>query len=171
MEPTQRSALARLLNGLKREQHDYRPSLEVFPALNIEKLAGDMGLATAGAERGTREEPSSDSVAFDDVENRIIERVEAEKNAAHGLLLDELRTYKERLSSLDFEGRFATIRQAAPGAVSEFRSEAAQGRDELHRLRRHLRDLEVERDEFQRRNKLKRTARSSSGGSLTPRRT
>jgi len=59
MEPTQRSALARLLNGLKREQHDYRPSLEVFPALNIEKLAADMGLATAGAERGTREEPAA----------------------------------------------------------------------------------------------------------------
>ena len=167
MEPTQRSALARLLNGLKREQHDYRPSLEVFPALNIEKLAGDMGLARAGAERGTREEPASDSIAFDDVENRIIERVEAEKNAAHGVLLDELRTYKERLSSLDFEGRFATIRQAAPAAVSEFRSEAAQGRDELHRLRRRLRDLEVERDEFQRRNKLKRTARWASGGNLT----
>src|SRR6266480_3364950 len=114
MEPTQRSALARLLNGLKREQHDYRPSLEVFPALNIEKLAADMGLATAGAERGTREEPAADGIALDDVENRIIERVEAEKNAAHGLLLDELSTYKERLSSLDFEGRFATIRQAAP---------------------------------------------------------
>ena len=80
-----------------------------------------MGLATAGAERGTREEPAADGIALDDVENRIIERVEAEKNAAHGLLLDELRTYKERLSSLDFEGRFATIRQAAPAAVSEFR--------------------------------------------------
>jgi len=51
--------------------------------------------------------------------------------------------------------------------VSEFRAEAAQGRDELHRLRRHLRDLELERDEFQRRNKLKRTARWASGGNLT----
>ena len=142
MESTQRSALARLLNGLKREQHDYRPSLEVFPVLNIDKLAGEMALATTGAERGARQEPASDSIAFDDVENRIIERVEAEKNAAHGVLLDGLRTYKERLTSLDFEGRFGTIRQAAPAAVSEFRSEAAQGRDELHRLRRHLRDLE-----------------------------
>src|SRR5499425_98748 len=122
MEPTQRSALARLLNGLKREQHDYRPSLEVFPALNIEKLAGDMRLATVGAERGTREEPASGGVAFDDVENRIIERVEAEKNAAHGLLLDELRTYKERLSGLDFEGRFATMGQAAPPAPAFARS-------------------------------------------------
>jgi len=77
MESTQRSALARLLNGLKREQHDYRPSLEVFPALNIDKLAGEMALATSGADRGAREEPASDSIAFDDVENRIIERVEA----------------------------------------------------------------------------------------------
>jgi hypothetical protein len=164
---TQRSALARLLNGLKREQHDYRPSLEVFPALNVDKLAGDMALAATGRERGAREEPASDGATFDDVENRIIEGVEAEKNAAHGVLLDELRTYKERLTGLDFEGRFGTIRQAAPAAVSEFRAEAAQGRDELHSLRRHLRDLELERDEFRRRNKLKRTAHWASGGNLT----
>src|SRR5262249_27295006 len=164
MELTQRSALARLLNGLKREQHDYRPSLEVFPALNIEKLAGDMGLATAGAERGTREEPSSDSGAFDDVEHRIIERVEAEKNAAHGLRRDSWRKHSDALGGFESAGRFATIRHAAPGAVGESLSEAAQGRDDLHRLRRHLRDLEVERDEFQRRNKLKRTARWASGG-------
>src|SRR5262245_27910599 len=111
---TPRSALARLLNGLKREPHDYRPSLEVFPALDIEKVASDQALAATGAERGAREDPASDSAAFADVENRIVERVEAEKNAAHGVLLDELRTYQERLTGLDFEGRFGTIRQAAP---------------------------------------------------------
>jgi hypothetical protein len=167
MESTPRSALARLLNGLKREQHDYRPSLEVFPTLNVDKIARDMALAKTGAERGAREEPASDSIVYDDVENRIVEYVEAEKNAAHGLLLDELRTYRERLINLDFEGRFGTIRQAAPAAVSEFRAEAAQGRDELHSLRRHLRDLEMERDEFRRRHKLKRTAHWASGGNLT----
>ena len=110
MPSTQRSALGRLLHGLKREQHDYRASLELFPALNIDKLADDMGLATLGTDRGSREEPASDSVVFDEVENRILERVETEKNAAHGLLLDQLRTYQERLSGLDFEGRFGTIR-------------------------------------------------------------
>jgi hypothetical protein len=150
MPSTQRSALGRLLHGLKREQHDYQASLELFPALNIDKLADDIGLATLGADRGSREEPASDSVVFDEVENRIVERVETEKNAAHGLLLDQLRTYQERLSGLDFEGRFGTIRQAAPAAVTEFRAEAAQGRDELHSLRRHLRDLELEHEEFRR---------------------
>ena len=162
-----RSALSRLVNGLKREPHDYRASLEVFPALNIDKLAADMRLAKIGAERGAKEEPASSTVALDDVETRIVERVESEKNAAHGSLLDELRTYKERLAGLDFEGRFGTIRQAAPAAVGEFRAEAAQGRDELHGLRRHLRDLELERDEFRRRYRLKRSARWASGGNLT----
>ena len=161
------SALARLVGGLKREQHDYRASLEIFPALNVAKLAADFAVAKVGGTRGAKEEPSSDSVSLDDVESRIVERVEAEKNSAHGILLDELHLYKERLSGLDFEGRFATIRQAAPAAVSEFRAEAAQGRDELHSLRRHLRDVEAERDDFRRRHRLTRTARSAAGGSLT----
>ncbi len=161
------SALARLVGGLKREQHDYRASLEIFPALDVAKLASDFAVAKVGAQRGAKEEPSSDSVSLDDVESRIVERVEAEKNSAHGILLDELHLYKERLSGLDFEGRFATIRQAAPAAVSEFRAEAAQGRDELHSLRRHLRDVEAERDDFRSRHRLTRTARSAVGGSLT----
>ena len=140
MESRPKSALSRLVNGLKREQHDYRVSLDVFPALNIDKLAADMGLAKTGAERGAREDPASDTLGLDDMENAIVERVEAEKNAAHGILLDEVRTFKERLTGLDFEGRFGTIRQAAPAAVSEFRAEAAQGHyDEVHNLRRHLR--------------------------------
>jgi hypothetical protein len=167
MEVRPKSALSRLVNGLKREQHDYRVSLDVFPVLNTDKLARDLGLAKAGAERGAREEPASDTLAFDDVENAIVERVEAEKNVAHGMLLDEVRTYKERLTGLDFEGRFGAIRQAAPAAVSEFRAEAAQGRDELHGLRRHLADLEVERDEFRRRHNLKRAAHWATGGNLT----
>jgi hypothetical protein len=167
MEVRAKSALSRLVNGLKREQHDYRVSLDVFPVLNTDKLARDLGLAKAGAERGAREEPASDTLAFDDIENTIVERVEAEKNVAHGTLLDEVRTYKERLTGLDFEGRFGAIRQAAPAAVSEFRAEAAQGRDELHGLRRHLADLEVERDEFRRRHNLKRAAHWATGGNLT----
>jgi hypothetical protein len=162
-----RSSLARLVGGLKREQHDYRASLEIFPALNVAKLAADLAVGRKGAERGANDEPASESAGLDDIENRIVERVEAEKNSAHGILLDELHLYKERLAGLDFEGRFATIRQAAPAAVSEFRAEAAQGRDELHSLRRHLRDVEDERDDFRRRHRLLRTARSASGGNLT----
>src|SRR5580704_14242162 len=78
------SSLARLVGGLKREQHDYRASLDIFPALNVAKLA----VGRKGAERGANGEPATDSASLDDIENRIVERVEAEKNSAHGTLLD-----------------------------------------------------------------------------------
>src|ERR1700692_1778324 len=93
MESRPKSALSRLVNGLKREQHDYRVSLDVFPVLNADKIAADMRLAKTGAERGAREEPASDTLSLDDIENAIVERVEAEKNAAHGTLLDQVRNF------------------------------------------------------------------------------
>src|SRR5260370_23289193 len=129
MELRPKSALSRLVNGLKREQRDCRVSLDVFPVLNPDKLARDLELAKTGAERGAREEPAADTLALDDIESAIIERVEAENNTAHGTLLDEVRTYKERLTGLDFEGRLGTIWQAAPDAVCEFRAEEEKGRD------------------------------------------
>jgi hypothetical protein len=93
----------------------------------------------------------------------VIERVEAEKRSALGVLLDWLRVYAERLTGLDFEGRFGLIEQAAPEAISSLRAEAAQGRDELHRLRRELVELERERDTFRAMHALSRTARPLSG--------
>lgn len=160
--PTE-SALARLMKGLRREPHDYRSSLQIFPDLNVARVASELEIERQGAERGARNEPAAGSTGLDDVEHAIVERIEAEKKSAHGLLLDELRVYAERLTGLDFEGRFGLIEQAAPEAITSLRAEAAQGRDELHRLRRELVELERERDSFREANRLKRTARPLSG--------
>src|ERR1700681_4424391 len=102
MEARPKSALSRLVNGLKREQHDYRVSLDVFPALNTDKLAKYLKLAQTRAERGARAAPGSDTAVPHDTENAFVEREEAEKNDAHAALLDEIRTYTERLAGLDF---------------------------------------------------------------------
>ncbi|MQT11924.1 hypothetical protein [Segnochrobactrum spirostomi] len=161
------SVLPRLLAGLRKAPHDYRPSLQVFPDLEVERIAVELRLSERGAERGARDEPAMLQTQFDEVENRIVEKVQSEHKAAHGVLAEEMRAYTERLAVLDFEGRFALIRQAAPEAVSEFRAEAAQGRDELHRLRRQLKDLEDERADFRTRHKIRRTARPATGGGLT----
>jgi hypothetical protein len=161
------NALSRLLNGLRREPHDYRASLQTFPDLNVDVVARQMTLALQGAERGRKEEPESETAGLDSVEATIVERVEAAKSSAHATLLDQKNLYEERLASLDFESRFADIRQAAPEAISELRASAALGRDELNRIRRDLAFKEKERDNFRARHRLKRAARISSGGSKT----
>lgn len=161
-----KKAIARLLEGLRRPSHEFRSSLQVFPDLDVDRVAAELKLAEKGVERGRRDEPSPEAPGPDEVELAVVERVESEKRRAHASLVDETRSYAERLSGLDFEGRFSAIRQAAPETLGEFRTEAAAGRDELFGLRRDLREVEQERDAFKREHGITRAARRVTGGSL-----
>lgn len=157
-----KSILGKLKDSAFRPQHDYRVSLQIFPDLNIDKVAEDMDLARVGGDRGEHETPPATSISFDEVEMRIGERIRSAQKSAYSRLSDELRTYDDRLSGLDFEGRFADLRQAAPEAVSSFKAEAMQGRDELNPLRRALREANDEKSDFQKRHNLTRAARPTS---------
>src|SRR5260370_17116392 len=158
------SAIARLLGLLSQPQHPYRPTTEVFLDLNVDRVADNLSLAVEGSARGAENRPSSDAETLDDIEHRVVELIETNKQDAHSIYLEHLHTYDERLTALNFEERFAIIQQAAPESVGEFRAEAALGRDELFSLRRRLYDSEQERDDFRKRHKLVRPARLSSQG-------
>jgi len=151
--------LSRLVESSRRQPFDQRPSTQIFPDLNADLIASEMGLARIGRERGANEQPSAASAQFDDVEVKIIERVEAENKAARHLLEDNVRTYAERLASLDFEGRFTEIRHVVPACVGEFRAEVEKGRDELYRLGQRLRASSAQREAFLKSHKINRTAR------------
>lgn len=157
-----RTAIDRLLGLLSQPQHPYQPSTEVFLDLNVDRVADELRLVARGNDRGAENQPPSDSQTFDDVEHTIIERIEAHKQHAHSIFLEHLHTYDQRLTALNFEERFATIQQAAPEAVGEFRAEAALGRDELFGLRRRLYECELERDHFRESHQLARPARLST---------
>ncbi len=156
------SLFVKLKESAFRPQHDYRVSLQIFPDLNVDKVADDMDLERTGGERGERNTPATTAISFDEVEMRITERIGSAQKAAYSRLSDEIRTYEDRLSGLDFEGRFADLRQAAPEAISSFKAEAMQGRDELNSLRRALREADQERTDFQKRHDLTRAPRPTS---------
>ena len=156
------SSIARLLALFSQAPHDYRPATEIFLDLNVGHIADTLKLAQRGQERGAQSRPPADAQIFDDVEHQVLERIAAHKQDAHSLYLDHLQTYDHRLAALNFEERFATIQQAAPEAVGDFRAEAALGRDELFGLRRQVWDSERERDHFRARNKIARHARLST---------
>lgn len=156
------SILSRLRETAFRPQHDYRVSLQIFPALNVGKLADDLNVIDLGAARGAENSPPGTTAGFDEVELRIVEKMTSEQQAAAARLQDELQIYDERLSSLDFEGRFADLNRAAPEAISSFRAEAALGRDELNSLRRAIVEAENERAEFQSKHGLTRAPRPAT---------
>jgi hypothetical protein len=163
---TRPSAIARIRALLSQPTHAYRPATTVFLDLSVDRVADELRLVVQGSQRGAQNRPSSDAQTMDDVEHQIVERIEAHKQDANGIYLDHLHTYDERLTALSFEERFATIQQAAPEAVGDFRAEATIGRDELFVLRRRLNETEIERERFRARHRLERPARLNSLGKI-----
>ena len=163
---TRPSALARIRSLLRQPTHHYRPATTIFLDLNVDRIADEMQLAAKGAARGAQNRPTSDAQTLDDIEHQVVERIEAHKQDSHTLYLDHMHTYDERVTALSFEERFATIQQAAPEAVGDFRAEATVGRDELFVLRRRLNESEMERERFRARHRIERPARLASPGKI-----
>jgi hypothetical protein len=163
---TRQSPIVRIRALLNQPTHHYRPATTIFLDLNVDRLADQLELVDRGNERGARNRPSADAQTLDDIEHRVVERIEAHKQDAHSIYLDHLHTYDERITALSFEERFATIQQAAPEAVGDFRAEATVGRDELFVLRRRLNETETERERFRARHRIERPANLQSPGKI-----
>jgi uncharacterized protein YukE len=163
---TRPSAIARIRALLNQPAHHYRPATTVFLDLNVDRVADELRLGERGSERGADNRPTSDAQTLDDVEHQVVERIEAHKQDANAIYLDHVHTYDERLTALSFEERFATIQQAAPEAVGDFRAEATVGRDELFVLRRRLNESEIERERFRAHHRIERPARLASLGKI-----
>ena len=163
---TRPSAIARIRALLSQPAHHYRPATTVFLDLNVDRVADELGLAALGSERGAEGRPSSDAQTMDDVEHKVVERIESHKQDANVIYLEQLHIYDERMNALSFEERFATIQQAAPEAVGDFRAEATVGRDELFILRRRLNEFEIERELFRKHHRIERPARLASPGKI-----
>jgi hypothetical protein len=160
------SPIARIRALLQQPTHYYRPATTIFLDLNVDRIVDQMQLVGRGTERGSQNRPTTEAQSLDDVEHQIVERIEAHKQDSHSVYLDQLHTYHERVTALSFEERFATIQQAAPEAVGDFRAEATVGRDELFVLRRRLNETEIERERFRARHRIERPARLSSPGKI-----
>lgn len=163
---TRQSPIARIWALLNQPPHVYRPATTIFLDLNVDRVADELKLVERGRERGSQNRPTADSQTLDDVEHQIVERIEAHKQDSHTIYLDHLHTYDDRVTALSFEERFATIQQAAPEAVGDFRAEATVGRDELFALRRRLNESELERESFRTRHRIERPARLASTGKI-----
>jgi hypothetical protein len=155
-------ALNRLWQSVNSSSHDFRASTEVFPNLDLERVASDLELVRRARERGAANQPPANSVPLDEVELRVVERVEEEKKKSHQILEDQIQTFGERLTNLDFDGQFLMIRQAGVTTVTDYTAEWQSGIDTLHGLRRSLNDAERERTAFRFQHRLDRPARLST---------
>lgn len=141
-------ALNNLWERVRESNHDFRASTQIFPSLDIDRIARDLELEKQAEERGTADEPPSVATSYDEIELAVIERIEAEKKAAHQVLEDQLQIFGERLTNLDFESQFGMIRQANLTTVTDYEVVGNLGLNELYGPRRGLEGAEHEYTKF-----------------------
>lgn len=156
-------ALEKLRNRIMEAHHDYRAGADLFPSLNVDKIARDIELEEKGVSRGEEDQPASSKKGMDEVELAIIERVQDEKRSAHQLFEDQLQLYAGRVGDLNFEEQFGLLQQANASSLSDFKGEIAIGLDTLHAKRTDLREATKELETFRKRNQLERVARLQEG--------
>ncbi|AUX78897.1 hypothetical protein [Sinorhizobium fredii] len=156
-------ALNRLWESVRETNHDFRATTDIFPTLDVEKVSRTMELPERGAENGAANRPAKTARALDEVEQRIVAKVEEERKTSYQLLEDQFQTFSERLRNLDFEAHFGMIRETNATTLSDFHAEAEGGVDQLHGLRRDLKDAEDETFKFKQKHGLERAAKVTSG--------
>jgi Skp family chaperone for outer membrane proteins len=157
-------ALNRLWGKVRESNHDFRASTDIFPMLDTEKLSRTFELVEIGDAGGKENKPPKSARALDEIEQRIVARVEEEKKASYQVLEDQFQHFEDRLNNLDFEGQFGLIRQANYTSLSDFKAEVAMGQNQLHGLRRDLQEVEQELQHFKDKHGLRRAAKVSTAG-------
>lgn len=160
------AGLNKLLGSLKDSNHDFKAGTEIFPPLDVEKVAKELKLATIAEERGKQELPQTASRERDDIEIDVINTVESAKSTAYNNLEDHLHLFKERLSGIDFQGQFSSIEKVNSESLADFKAEVVKGRNILHGLRNKLQNADRELKAFQEKHKIFRAPRSLQGGSM-----
>lgn len=153
------ASLAKLRGLLDRPAHTFRPTMETFPDLDVQRVATELRLVERGRERGGQEQPAATETALDAVETEIIEHVTAAQKIAHDELENQLTGFRQRLIDLDFEARFSGIKDVALGGLADLKAEHQLGLDDLHRVRRDHLDADSHVTEFRKDHKIKRPSK------------
>ena len=157
------SALSKLIETFKTPQHDYKLNTEIFGQFDPDKVAKELKLEKVGAEKGKLNQPASKSQIPDEIETQIQERIESAKATANESAENQIHTYNERISNLDFEGHFSELRQAGPLAVSEIQGQVQSGLNEMNTRRHKVLDVQNEYKHFRKMNGLEnRTAKMTT---------
>ncbi|KAB2699904.1 hypothetical protein [Brucella lupini] len=140
----------------KQAGHAFQPSTYIFPSLDASKVEADLDIHAEATERGAEEQPDEGAQSLDRKELQIIQVVEDAKNDAYQNLEDQLQSFSQRLTTLDFQGQFSEIELSNANAISSFKAEVVKGKAELHDLRQKLLDATRSYNDFKTKNNITR---------------
>lgn len=128
--------------------------------IDTDAIARKFRLDAEGSERGSREQPASDSDALDSVEQSIVQNLESEWTFHGSELLNNLRAYNSRLIAVSVQTELANLDLLAKNTLSRLRDANHRAEAELGPLREEFISYRAELLSFRQQHKLSRAARN-----------
>lgn len=128
--------------------------------IDTDAIARKLKIDAEAAERGARNQPASDSVALDSIEQNIVQHLESEWTFHGSELLNNLRAYNSRLIAVSVQTELANLDLLAKNTLSRLRDANHRAEADLGPLREDFLSYREELSGFRQKHKLKRAARN-----------
>ena len=161
-----RESIQKIKANLMETASIHEQSIDLFRALDGEKVAVRFDLAAKGTERGKQDLPDSKDENFDEVEQAVIDLVIKELDHNQKIFESHESTYKMRYDRLSNAADYSKIEIDARNTISDFRKQVDEGSSQLHIVEEPLKETSDERRLFKKKHKLERTAHYPDTGSV-----
>lgn len=156
-------ALSDVLKSLMGSREGVVPGIEGFPALDVKQMARDLRLEARGEEDGKQGEPAADSESETVVERDLVAEIARHHAKAAEDYRSQLELYDSRIRrARAATGHSAAVEAAGEGALTDFRVQASDERDQLENARRELEGRERDFASFRAAHRLQRIPRDVS---------
>jgi hypothetical protein len=134
----------------------YKPAPGEFLQFDQQRLVDKFKLREQGQERGKKEQPASDLIDLDVVEQNIVEAMRRQAVEDERRTLQQLEYYRDRLKTSNPAGLAQSMMMEANNAVAKFRGAMLSTRAVLMANWKALEERRWQLDEFKTANRLKR---------------
>jgi hypothetical protein len=149
--------LTALVQSLLGTREGVLPSIQVFPPLDMERLARDLRLEDRAKENGTHNQPATEDEVEDATEGDIVAEIERRARKANEDYRSQLDLYDGRIrrALISTDAR-AAIDAAAKNALADFKVQSIEDLDHLYNARREVEGREEEFRAFRAAHRLLR---------------
>ena len=130
----------------------------LFRPIDTVRIARDLKIEVVARDRGRHNLPVTQDSTFDAFEQKLIQKVEGERASQGGELLNNLRTYADKLVSYSIPGEVLRLHIQAQHVLSWLRVATGQALRRLTPLHERYLRARDELNDFRNRNQLSRPA-------------
>ena len=118
-----------------RQLFDLEASDPIFSPIDVKKLKQELRPESRGKQRGSEENPPSDTKGLDDVEQQIVTKIVDMASQANSILTSQEQAFQARISALNIQDPSSTIETCVTRAKGELATSRMDAEAELEILR------------------------------------